>query len=740
MKGLSVDQREQIRDAIDIVDLVGRYVPLKRQGKNFVGRCPWHDDRRPSLQVNPERQTFKCWVCNIGGDIFSFIMQAESVDFREALEMLADMAGVELKKESYRKKTDLFSSNDNFTDTEVIVDDLPIPSDPSGFSAAPNRGPSGFGNDRPFIAQEITKPVLYRALDWLAGKYHECFWNDPEAEPARQYIRDRGISPEMTERFRIGYAPIRPNYILDLINSDRNRTAVLVEAGVLFRRDYYHQPPAILGARLTEIEKSDYLDRFRGRVIFPIRDLQDRTVAFGGRVIPNGPLESPAKYVNSPETPIFSKFRMLYGLDLARTSLRKSGRVLITEGYTDCIMAHQFGFTDTVAALGTAVGTGHIKILKRFVDKMILLLDGDTAGRKRAREVLELFVAEGVDMSVLTLPDNADPCEFLLDKGADALEDLLQNGTCDAMDHAIQAALEGVDLQADIIGASKALDKILAIVALYPTNTGVNDPIRFRMALTIRRLSERFRISEREIRNSIREHRMRKNRRTYENEKIEFSGSQKDLFSQEENNPPDDRTQFTYPIAGRGEENDIFLQQMFLKFPREAWSDPTLQPSNLEQSYLEFWLTCPECFERLSKIVPITLLRAPVIRQLDALGRFLSGQGITPDFSQIILRYEDGDMKNFLVKIDEAAEKKDLKRLLQDNEERERLFRLLETGFAKMKLELEQPEKLNELRDSELSGEEKLSKLEELRQSLLRQQQMRSGGTAFTEENRSDQQ
>ena len=167
-----------------------------------------------------------------------------------------------------------------------------------------------------------------------------------------------------------------------------------------------------------------YYDRFRGRVLFSIRDTQDRPVGIGGRILPESGLASPAKYINSPETPLFSKGKLLYGLDVAREAIRKSRTALVMEGYTDCIVAHQSGFDNAVAVLGTALGPSHVQILKRFADRIVLVLDGDRAGQKRAEEVLELFIAENVDLAILTLPDETDPCQFLLERGAGAFADL----------------------------------------------------------------------------------------------------------------------------------------------------------------------------------------------------------------------------------------------------------------------------------------------------------------------------
>ncbi|MBQ9127575.1 MAG: hypothetical protein IJY15_07430, partial [Thermoguttaceae bacterium] len=243
MSSPSFDQREQIRDAIDVVDLVERYVPLRRQGANFVGRCPWHDDSRPSLQVNPQRQTFKCWVCNIGGDVFSFVMKIENVDFKEAMQILADMAGIELVKRPKRPRLDApfrqraalpgpnagaeFASND----PNALLDAAYLDAQGAEFAGgrsldvvATNGGRTSNANvgAQPLYApSEIPKATLYRALDWLAGKYRAEFLNSPEAEDARAYVRDRGISDAASERFQIGYAPLDFGAVVGWVGADR---------------------------------------------------------------------------------------------------------------------------------------------------------------------------------------------------------------------------------------------------------------------------------------------------------------------------------------------------------------------------------------------------------------------------------------------------------------------------------------------------------------------------------------
>ena len=447
----SLDAKERVRQAIDIVELVGSVVQLRRQGRNYVALCPWHDDSRPSLQVNAERQSFKCWVCDIGGDVFSFVMKMEGVEFPEALAMLADRAGIVLEQPQRQQ---------------------PGEPDEAGNFAAP---------------AAIDKRTLFKAMAWAEQQYHDCLLNRPEAEPARKYFDERGITAESIEQFHLGFSPTDRDWLLRQCGGSPGRAKILEGIGVMAR-------PAGGG---------DLFDRFRGRVLFSIRDAQGRPVGTGGRVLP-GLSDSPAKYVNSPETQLFSKSRLLYGLDLARETIRKSGVAMVMEGYTDCIVAHQYGFTNAVAVLGTALGESHIRILKRFADRIILVLDGDAAGQRRAKEVLELFVAQQVDLRILTLPDEMDPCEFLQERGGPAFQELLDNQTVDALNHAIRTETRGVDLQRDIHGASQALQRLVAIVAkaprLHHDTTGAN---RLREQRILEQLAFSFRVDEAEVRRHL---------------------------------------------------------------------------------------------------------------------------------------------------------------------------------------------------------------------------------------------
>ena len=240
-----------------------------------------------------------------------------------------------------------------------------------------------------------------------AQQFQQCLLLAPEAEAARRYVEERGLTPQSVERFGLGFSPDGWQWLLDRARGKGFSPQVLEAVGLCGRSP----------------NTGRYYDRFRGRLIFPIRDVQGRTIAFGGRILPGAAGDNPAKYVNSPETKLFSKSDNLYALDLARQPIAKmrdgEKEIVVVEGYTDVIMAHQVGVDHVVAVLGTALGPRHIQLLRRFVDRVILVLDGDEAGQRRTNEILELFVAAQIDLRILTLPEELDPCEFLLERGAE---------------------------------------------------------------------------------------------------------------------------------------------------------------------------------------------------------------------------------------------------------------------------------------------------------------------------------
>jgi DNA primase len=628
---LSFDTKERVKQAIDIVDLVGSHIALRRQGRIFVGLCPWHDDTRPSLQVNPDRQSFKCWVCDVGGDVFSFVMKMEGVEFREALQMLADRAGITVERPKGHG---------------------------SGGAAGPHIAPAGFD-----------KRTLYKAAAWAERQYHECLLDAPEAEPARRYLAERKITAESIEKFNLGFSPTDGGWLLQKTAKpgeaarSTNRAKILEAVGVLSR-------PAGGGP---------YYDRFRGRLLFSIRDAQNRPVGIGGRILPELGIESRAKYVNSPETPLFTKSKLLYGLDLAKDTLRRSGTALIMEGYTDVIVAHQYGFTNAVAVLGTALGPEHIRNLKHYTDRIILVLDGDEAGQKRTNEVLELFVAQQVDLRILTLPEGLDPCDFLHERGPEAFQELLDTRAVDALDHAFATITKGVDVDRDVHAASQALDRLIAIVAKAPRlsleTTGAD---RFREQKILQRLASHFRIEEREVRRRL---------TALRRKSIGPAGRGS--------------------AAGGTEKPDV---------PEAI--DPC------QRELMELLTAFPVCFDAIQEKFSPDWLGQGACRRIYDLCCELAGSGATPDFDHLMIAVEDPTLKNLLVAFDEAGRAKQF----SAEELAQRIVQLQNT-FQEREVQRQRPAQREALRQDGAD----LARQSALLEQILRQERDRHGVTKPTD-------
>lgn len=433
------DVKEQVKQATDLVDLVSRSITLRRSGKLYLGICPWHDDSRPSLQVNPQRQSWKCWVCNVGGDVFSFVMKREGVDFPEALRILAERAGIPLN--------------------------------------------TGQRPAEPGSAQD--KQTLYRAMAWAEDLFYGCLLGAPEARPAREYLAERGIDRESVDRFRLGFSPDSWQWLLDRARTTPFSPEVLEAAGLVTR---------------TQDGRRVY-DRFRGRLMFSIRDTEHRPIAFGARLLPQlAGSDNAPKYINSPECRLFSKSNHLYGLDVARDSVTRDRRIVVVEGYTDVIMAHQCGVRNVVAVLGTALGERHVRLLQRFAEQITLVLDGDEAGQRRTNEVLELFLAAQVNLRILTLPAGLDPCDFIRVEGGDAFRGLVEQAV-DALEHKLRCATAGLDIVQNPDGAHRALEEILRTMAQAPAAAGdVSSSRHLREQQMLVRLAREFHVEEASLR------------------------------------------------------------------------------------------------------------------------------------------------------------------------------------------------------------------------------------------------
>ncbi len=347
---------DQVRHANDIVDVIGSYLPnIKRTGSTFKTLCPFHKEKTPSFNVNPNMQLFKCFGCGVGGDVFKFVMLWDRLEFREAVELLAKRANIPLE----------------------------------------------FGADRDHGAAP-QKATLYKLHDEVADFFHRQLMKEPAAQIARDYLKKRKVTMEAAREFMLGYAPDAWDATLQWGASRKHPPQLLALAGLVIER-----------------EGGGYYDRFRGRLMFPIRDEQARVIGFSGRVLTGD--EKTAKYVNSPESPIFTKGRVLYGLDKTKRALVDAKQAIVCEGQLDLIACYTNGVQNIVAPQGTAFTGDHGRILRRYVDEVVLCFDSDAAGQGAAVRSVDELLAAGLVVRVATMPAGHDPDSLVRDEGADKL-------------------------------------------------------------------------------------------------------------------------------------------------------------------------------------------------------------------------------------------------------------------------------------------------------------------------------
>jgi len=364
MAGLfSAATLEQIRAASDIVDVIGSYLPLKlkRAGANFVTLCPFHKEKTPSFNVNPQRQVFHCFGCHKGGDVFRFVQEYENINFPEAVQRLAERARIplEIERDPAQQKSRFLK--------ETLLQ----------------------------IHEQITQRWQAALADSAAGR------------TARDYLKKRGVAEDAGKLFRLGYAPDAWDDTVNWARSKGYELATVERAGLILRK-----------------EGSDHFyDRFRGRLIFPICDEQSRVIGFSGRILSGD--EKTAKYLNSPETPIFTKGKVFFGLDKSRRALLEAGCAVVCEGQLDLIACYMAGVRNVVAPQGTALTGEHARVLKRYVDEVVLCFDSDTAGRDAAIRALDDLLASGLAIRVASVPAPHDPDSFIKASGGAAFQQLI---------------------------------------------------------------------------------------------------------------------------------------------------------------------------------------------------------------------------------------------------------------------------------------------------------------------------
>src|SRR5690606_28626611 len=353
---------DDLLDKVDIVDVVGSRISLRKSGKNYSARCPFHDEKTPSFTVSPDKQFYYCFGCGAGGNAIGFVMDYDRTDFPQAVEQLARHAGLEVPRESRER-------------------------DPA----------------------DSRRKQLYSLLAEAEKYYRAQLRQHPDAKLATDYLKKRGLTGAIAGQFAIGFAPPGWDNLIGHLGHDDQRVRLLREAGLVIQK---------------EDSPGRVYDRFRQRIMFPIRDTRGRTIGFGGRVLGN---DKP-KYLNSPETPVFHKGSELYGLYEAHTTLREIPNLLVVEGYMDVVALAQHGIHNAVATLGTAATAEHLAKLFRYTAEVIFCFDGDNAGRQAARRALETCLpamTDGRSARFLFLPEGEDPDTLVRKLGAEGFTRLL---------------------------------------------------------------------------------------------------------------------------------------------------------------------------------------------------------------------------------------------------------------------------------------------------------------------------
>jgi len=521
--------RERVREASDIVDVVSERINLRPNGPTFKSLCPFHDDHNPSFNVDPRRQRYKCWACGEGGDVFAFVQKFDKVTFPEALELLAHRAGISLEN----------------------------------FQKSP-QGPSRAG--------------MVEVMTWAAEQFHKCLLDSPQAELARKYLGERKLTGDTVRKFGLGFAPNSWEWLVKNATGAGTSLEMLATVGLIRRKD-----------------GGSYFDLFRDRVMFPIRNVQGQIVGFGGRILPSSPVSADrpqAKYINSAETPLFSKSDQLYGIDQAKQVATKVGYLAIVEGYTDVLMAHQHGIGQAVATMGTALNARHVKKLKNIVSRVVLVFDADAGGDAGVDRALEVFVSNDLDVRVATLPEGLDPCDLLAQTGPEPFRLALESAI-DVFEYKLQRAWakhasRGVD------GQRQAAEEILEILAMTPNERSV------KLSLMVNRIAHRLLIKEETVWARLKELRARR------------AGSAGDRN------------------AGRATEEEMYLP--------EAKASPA--PRH-EVELLELLLAEPSLVSRARVDIPLEELEHQGLRKvIEALYR-LHAEGLPPDLDHLHERLDN---------------------------------------------------------------------------------------------------
>ncbi len=423
------DKIKDIKNTVDIVEIISEVVLLKKAGKNYIGLCPFHSEKTPSFTVSPEKQIFYCFGCGTGGNVFSFLMKHDGLSFPETARMLARRYGIELPTQNM-----------------------------------------SLGQKKRVSEREGLLAVNKEAMDF----FRHALLVGAEGKKARSYLNRRGMTKAIIESFNLGYAPAGWGSLVNLFSKKRMSHSLAEKAGLIISRK----------------DKTGYYDRFRDRIIFPIFDVSKQVIGFGGRVMD----DSMPKYLNSPETPVYNKSRSLYGLHMAKKMCREKDTVYIVEGYFDLLSLFQHGIENAVATLGTSLTAEHIRLLKGYAARVILVYDSDEAGIKAALRSIGIFMKEDVDARIIVLPEGYDPDSFLLEYGSESFVNAADRALA-IMPFLMDSAIKKHGLSTE--------GKIRIISELQKPLSSIEDKVD--RSLYIKELSERISIDEAAVIEKVRQ-------------------------------------------------------------------------------------------------------------------------------------------------------------------------------------------------------------------------------------------
>jgi len=391
------DKLEEIKDRVSIVEVISDYVSLKKAGKNYKGLCPFHSEKTPSFMVNEEKQIFHCFGCNTGGNVFNFLMKMDRLSFPEAARGLARRYGIDLPKIKISE-----------ADKE----------------------------------ENLKREWLFELNELAASYYHNLLINEKEGKEAREYLRQRGIGNDVIIDHRVGYAQNSWDGLLKFLLKKGVPLSRVSEVGLIIPK-----------------KAQGFYDRFRGRMIFPIININGKVIGFGGRVLDN----TLPKYLNSPESSIYNKSNSLYGLKVAKDFIRSEDKVIVVEGYFDLLSLNQYGIKNVAATLGTSLTTGHIRILRRYTNNIITVFDADEAGEKAAARSLDILLKHGASPKIAVLPSGFDPDSFVKKVGEEGFKEIIA-GSMPLIEFAINEVIKRHDASS-VEGKVKIIEDVTPILA-----------------------------------------------------------------------------------------------------------------------------------------------------------------------------------------------------------------------------------------------------------------------------------